>query len=193
MPTTSNKTLQSYSQLRANFQAINKAFAENHVGLTKDESVGGMHNLLNLQVVTDPTTSATQIALYNKLVSSIPELFFMPSSSQTPIQMTYPSIQTGLQSTEPDVYYPQQYSFVAGPFIIYGGLFSAITSGTSKTLSPGTTLLHVDLTVQSGPFSLGNLNNTAVATSISGMSFTVNYSSSIPSPQNIYYFAVGLP
>ena len=69
-----------------------------------------MHTLLTLRPqATDPTTAADQIAIYNKLVTGIPEIFYRPNSNQTPIQMTYPSLLTDSSNA--------QYSFIAGPLL----------------------------------------------------------------------------
>lgn len=193
IPQTTDPTLQSFSQLRANFQAIAAAFGDNHVGLTKTSDVMGKHNVLTMQpVMSDPATSATQIALYNKLVSSVPELFYRPSSSGTPIQMTYPSLQTGIQTTNPNVYYPTQYSFVAGPFIIYGGIVIKPTNGQTVTLTPGTTLLYVDLVVANSSF-IAPLPSYAVPTSISGTSFNISYQTpGAGETIDVYYFGIGV-
>lgn len=192
IPQITDNTLQSYGQLRGNFNAINSSFAKNHVGLTRDPEFSGMHSVLTMFPTTDPATSPTQIALYNKLVGGVPELFFRPSSNQTPIQMTYPSIKTGLQSTNPDVYYNDQYSFVAGPFIIYGGFIANPTNGQVVTLTPGTTLLHVDLIAVDAVTVVTPAY--AIPTSIAGTSFTIKFSTAFVAPKemNLYYFAVGL-
>lgn len=193
IPTINDKILQSYFQLRANFQTINAAFAENHASLTQDPSVAGMHTVLEFQPVnSDPTTSASEIALYNKLVSSVPELFFRPSSDQTPIQMTYPSLQTGLQSENPDVYFPTQYSFIAGPFIVYGGVLTAITNGQNVTLTPGTNLLYVDCTIKKTNHSfLFGVN--VIPINIAGTTFTLKFEALKAGESiDIYYLAIGM-
>jgi hypothetical protein len=167
--------------MRANFQAIAAAFATNHVPLTQDDEINGMHDELTLRPQTiDPTTSATQTAIYNKLVSSIPALFFRPNSDQTPIQMTYPSIKSDSSGT--------QYSFVAGPFIIYGGLLTGPANGAVITLSPGTTLLYVDLTATAANVIASGW---ATPSNITGTSFKVNQPGGAGT-QNVYYFAVGI-
>lgn len=182
IPQVANQTLQSYYQLRANFQSIAQAFGDNHVGLTQDASVSGMHNLLNFQVSTDPTTSATQIALYTKLVSSIPELFYRPSSNQTPIQMTYPSINADSSDT--------QYSFVAGPFVIYGGFIKAPTNGQTVTLTPSTTLIYIDTIAANLKVQAGIKTQIVIPTSVSANTFKITYSTSFKF--DVFYFAVGI-
>ncbi len=191
--------LQSTSQCRANFQAIGQVFSENHVSLPSTKSQGA-HNLLLLYpqpASPNPTTSATQVGLYNQ--SGTPEVFFVPNNSQTPIQLTYPSIQTGIQTlatpTTPDIYYAQQYSFVAGPFVIYGGFIKAATQGQTVTLTPTTTLIYVGLVMETIP----NFNQqmSAIPTGISGSSFNISYRQNITVPPvqnlpNIWYFAIGM-
>ena len=196
IPTVSDPTLQSYYQLNANFQAINRSFAENHVGLTQDSTIGGMHNLFNFQTIDSqslpaPVTSATQAALYTKLVSSVPELFFAPSSAQTPIQLSYPSIQSGLQSTNPNVYYPTQYTFVAGPFIFYGGLIKAPTNGQLVTLTPGTTLQYIELIGANYVSKNKDINITPV--SLAGTSFNISFNPGLANGTfDVYYFGIGV-
>lgn len=193
IPLVTDQTLLSYHQIKANFQAINAAFGDNHVPLAGDQALAGKHNLLALQAQSgDPATSATQVALYNKIVSSIPELFYRPSTSGTPIQMTYPSIGTGLASTNPNVYLTQQYSFIPGPFIVYAGIIKAPTNGQVVTLSPGTTLLYVDLIVANNQVATPVAPLTAAPTGITGTSFTISYSTSLSSGSfDIYYLGFG--
>ena len=192
IPVITDALGQSYGQVRANFEAINTAFADNHGGLTQDLTIAGMHKVLTMRPESgDPTTSAIQTALYNKLVSSIPALFFRPNSNQTAIQLTNGSIQTGLQSTNPDVYYPQQYTFMAGPFIVYGGYLANVANNHVVTLTPGSGLLYVDLTVVN-QFGIIGQPAMAVPTSISGTSFTVKIKT-IGGNRDIYYFAIGAP
>lgn len=192
IPQPTDKILQSFYQLRGNFNAINSVFGVNHVALTQDTTISGMHTVLTLRPQTaDPTTSADEIALYNKLVTyagkNIPNLFFAPNSSQTPIQMTYPSIKSDDSDT--------QYTFMAGPFIIYGGLLKNLTqanNGQLITLTPGTTLIYVDLTVANaviGPLIIGM----AIPVNISGTSFNINFQPiGIGEKFDLYYLAIGI-
>jgi hypothetical protein len=153
-----------------------------------------MHDALTLVNTIDPTLSSTQVAIYNKIVSNVPKLFFMPSnpgSPQSPIQLTYSSIRTGLQTTTPVVYYPTQYSFVAGPFIVYGGIIKAPTNGQVVTLTPGTTLLYVDLIATNNNFASSLVPAYAIPTSITGTSFTIKYQNPGAGTIDVYYFAIG--
>jgi hypothetical protein len=169
--------------LRANFRAINNAFADNHVGLTQDNEFSGKHSILTLRTVADPATNATQIAIYNKLVAGIPALFFRPSVNQPPIQMTYPSIKADSSNT--------QYSFVAGPFIVYGGFLANVTNGQAVNLSPGTNLRSVDLIVANPKIGVQEIAM-AAPTNIVGTSFNIEFQPFAPGFKiDIYYFAVG--
>jgi hypothetical protein len=185
IPTVTDKILQSFGQLRANFRAINNAFADNHVGLTQNDSISGMHTVLTLRTVTDPATSASQIALYNKVVSSIPAIFFRPSSNQTPIQLTYPSIKADSSNT--------QYSFVAGPFIVYGGFIANVGLGVPVNLTPGTNIRSVDVILANfKPATSSASIPVAAATNIVGASFDITTGLNADgSTVDAYYFAVG--
>jgi hypothetical protein len=110
----------------------------------------------------------------------------MPNSAQTPIQLTYPLINTTPTNT-------QQYSFVAGPFIIYGGSINNPTNGQVITLLPTSNLLYVGLTA-----SIKNVaaktNRAPAATNINSppSNFTINFDTFGPFElQTIYYLAIG--
>lgn len=183
IPVITDSILISSRQIKTNFQAINASYSANHVGLVNSTDASGKHNVLTFRPqMADPATNATQIALYNKLVSSIPELFFRPNNSQTPIQLTYPSLKTDGTDT--------QYSFAAGPFIIYFGKVSNPTDGQGVNLTPGTTLLYVDLTVTTDE-NLGPFIAMAVPTNISGTSFNISFQNIAHGPFDVFYMAVG--
>lgn len=172
IPLNTDYMVNSQIQIKSNFQSISNVFSKNHVALNTAQQ--GMHNTLTFRPQTvDPTTSPTQVSLYTKTVGSSVELFFAPSSSQTPIQLSYPSISTGLASMDPDVFLTQQYTFIAGPFVVYTGNLQ-VADGFSQTLTPTTTLIYVGLViVDSGQ---GADKTAACATNVSGSSFTVRYS-----------------
>lgn len=189
IPQTTDPILQSFSQLRSNFQEIQHAFSDNHEGLTSNLEFAGMHDLLTMRpqgtamAPLDPTTSAIQIALYNKLVSNIPELFFRPSNNQTPIQLTYPSIKADSSTT--------QYTFMAGPFVVYGGLITNPTNGQTVTLTPVTTLQFVDLIVTNSTLLPAQIAM-AIPTSIAANSFNISFSPHGGRTFDVYYFAIGV-
>lgn len=179
IPLVTDKMLASQPQLRANFQQMNTVFGENHATFTSDSTIRGMHNELSLyQQAGDPTTAANQVALYTKAVSARSLVFYRPASDATAIQLTYPSI-----STDPTL--SQQYSFVAGPFVIYGGLLTGATNGQVITLTPTSTLLFVGVEL----VYLGQTKTTIQVTAApSGSGFTLSMSLG---NQNVYYMAIG--
>lgn len=196
IPVATDYMVISRPQIKANFQAINQIFAKNHVQLNADApgNSQGMHSVLSFRAAAnpalDPATTADQIALYTKIISGSPALFFRPSNNQTPIQLTYPSISTGLQSTNPDVWLPRQYSFLAGPFVFYFGIVNVLDN-TVITLTPTTTLLYVGLVMVGG---LGSDKPSAAATNINvgGTKFTVRFSAGGINPFDVYYIAIGI-
>lgn len=193
IPQPSDARAQSQSQILSNFQTINKIWADNHFPLTGDPQFKGMHNVLTIRPQSsDPTTIAGQVALYNKLVSSIPQLFFRPQNNATPIQLTASSLSTvatgGSGAT--------QYSFIAGPFLIYFGFLigAGAARGTVVTLSPGSGLLYVGLTGAGVGLIPPTGPRNPIPTNISGTSFTIDYNPLINPPiPIIYYMAIGLP
>jgi len=188
IPVATDTMLKSQGQINANFQAINQAFAQNHESLTTDNTISGRHRVVTFQEqIGDPATTADQIAIYTKAVSGLPALFMRPNNSQTPIQLTYSSISTGLQSTNPNVYISQQYSFVAGPFVVFCGKINAI-QGVLIPLTPATTLIYANVTSNETVDVF--LAATAV---ISGGDFTILTHAASASPQNWSYFAIGKP
>jgi len=195
IPVGTDAMVQSQKQIYTNFNVMNTVWTQNHVNLTALDNQG-MHNSLTFRIQTgDPSTSATQVALYTKAVGGLPNLFFRPNSSQTPIQLTYPAIQTGLQTITPPVYYPQQYTFLAGPFVVYMGVLTGVTAGSPYTLSPTSTLLYAQAT--SVPFydpAFPTLQrNIPIFPSVSGSIMTLNFSNppTGPATLTIYYFAIG--
>ena len=181
IPQASDPRAQSQGQINSNFQAINSVWAVNHAPLT-GTATQGQHDVLTIRPQTgDPTTAANQVALYNKLVSTIPELFFRPKSNGTPIQLTAGTINAGTGGT--------QQSFIAGPFLIYCGFIASPTNGQTVTLLPSSTLKYVNINQlsASGTFPIKSV----AATSISGNTFVISYAVSGVTIPYIYYFAIG--
>jgi hypothetical protein len=193
IPVATDPMLKSQLQTKTNFQAMNTVFGQNHMPFTADPEFSGMHSVVTFREQSgDPTTTSTQTALYTKQVGSLPQLFFRPNSNQTPIQMTNSNVKTGLQSTNPPVYLSQQYSFIAGPFTVYGGYLPGINAGASFTLSPTTTLIYAGATLDSDLFPGGGLiiYPSAIAI-ISGSTITIQFQNGV-NPRNVYYFAIGM-
>jgi len=194
IPLVSNLMVTSQPQIQSNFQTINSVFSKNHSSLNNLDPgrLQGMHTVLTLRPQsTDPTTTVDQVSLYTKTVAGVTSIFFRPSNNQTPIQLTYSSIETGLQSEDPDVFLPRQYTFLAGPFIFYVGRV-VVTDGTIISLTPNSTLLYVGLTMAEGGF--GTDKSSAAATNINsgGTNFTVRFpfiSTTDPTP--VFYLAIG--
>jgi len=171
----------------ANFQAINQTFFENHVGLTSVENVG-MHDVLTLrpQAVDTPTPAIDQAAIYNKLVTGVPQLFFRPNSNQTPIQLSNEKLDTLQTGSGGDA----QSSFIAGPFTIYFGYFVNCPNPQPVTLLPASNLIYVGLSTS----YLGSviLPNIAIATTIVANTFIIEYNFPVGAALPvIYYMAVG--
>lgn len=192
IPVVTNYMTTSQRQIQSNFQIINSIFSKNHVPLNSDTpgNLQGMHDIITLRVSdNDPTTTSDQVALYTKLVNNVPTLFYRPNSDQTPIEMTYPSISTGLQSSDPDVYKSQQYSFLAGPFVFYIGSVLA-SDGDTVMLTPSTTLIYVGLVDNGGQ---GSDKNSVCPTNISANQFDIRLPSGLTAPVAVFYLAIGKP
>lgn len=193
IPLVTDYMVVSQPQIRSNFQTIFSVFSKNHVNLnsTTEGRSQGMHTVLTLrEQIGDPVTTVDQVAIYAKSVTGVTNLFFRPSNNQTPIQLTYPSISTGLQSTKPDVYFDRQYSYVAGPFVIYVGKV-VVLDGDVITLTPNQTLIYVGLVQAKAGFGSDKIS--AAATNIAGNQFTVRLpaiSGAFPFP--VYYLAIGV-
>ena len=174
-------------QFLNNWQAIQQVFNNNHMPLNDPQE--GMHKVMTMSYQTmDPTTNSTQIGLYTKLTgaNNAPNLFFAPDSAQTPIQLTWDSINTTKGQA-------RQYSFMAGPFVIYGGLVNGVTSGQTITLSPTTTLLYVGVNLVVEKAS-GAGFQTVIPTTLAGSTFTIFIPATSGSPiYNLYYLAIGKP
>lgn len=178
----------SQKQQLANYAAINQAFLADHVALTAVEDVG-MHNALTFRPQPiHPATTATQSALYNKLVSVIPQLFFRPSNSGTPIQLT----NLNLNTKQTGASLASQSSFLAGPFTIYFGYLVACPNLQAVVLTPATTLIYVGLsTIPASPVFPTNIN-IAAPENIVANTFTVRYEFAPALPPTIYYMAIGI-
>jgi len=191
VPQVGDFTAISQKQLLANFEAISNSMLINHVPLTAVKNQG-LHNSLTLRPQSgNPTTLANQSAIYSKLVSTIPQLFFRSNTNQTPIQLSNSNLNTLQTGASPGT----QSSFLAGPFTIYMGFIQNCANNQIVTLTPSSTLIYVGL---STVLNSTNINtsayNVAVATTVSTNQFTVKYqniSSFTPAP-TIYYMAVGI-
>lgn len=189
IPIVTDFIQKSQKQMLANFQAINQSFFKNHVGLTSNEDAG-KHKVLLMRPTTDPTTSSAQCALYNKLITSVPQLFYRPASNGTPIQMSNSNLNTVQTGAPPGT----QVSFLAGGFTIYMGFVVNCPNLQVVTLTPSTTLIYVGLTTL---FPRGqipaNIPKIPTAINLSINQFTVTYGNFSPATNpTIYYMAIGL-
>lgn len=186
IPVITDPILQSSRQIRQNFISIDEGFYKNHVGLTQDNSIAGMHETIIFRTQSDPTTTVDQVGIYTKLVSGVPNLFYAPNSAQTPIQMTFSSLKVDDTDT--------QYSFVAGPFVIFFGRVNNPTNGQTVILSPTTTLIFVDLCVVDPVVTSKLYLSVADATNITGSQFKIEWNTTISLPAiNVFYTAIGIP
>lgn len=183
----------SQVQCKSNFQSIFNVFARNHVPLNQAQQ--GMHNTLTFRPQdADPTTTVDQVSLYTKTTGSNTDLYFAPSNSQTPIQLTYPSVSTGLASEDPDVYLSDQYTFIPGPFVVYtGNIFE--NNGFIKTLTPATTLIYVGLVLVNAGVGTDKTPGCATNLNVGGCKFTVRFANDFSSgfKPRIKYLAIGKP
>jgi hypothetical protein len=183
IPLVTDPTLQSGKQIRSNFQSIASAFAENHSSLTANTDFSGNHTVLTMLPIkapaVPPVTDANQVAIYNKIVGgpATPELFFKPNNNQTEIQLTFPTMK--VDNTD------DQYTFMAGPFIVFAGNFISTSQNQLVTLVSATTLVYVGLMFTGGLASGLPIN-------VVGNSFNVHRTQN-PSPnQRVYYIAIGI-
>ncbi len=185
----------SCPQLRTNFTQIFNAFGENHVQLTDlGDPTTGMHTQLELvRQGSDPATGSDEVALYSKTgVGGAPQVFFRPSSSGTPIQMS----SFGVVSTGPNYQ-----SFFAGPYIILFGLLTNVANATPvlfATYYPAVTFSEIEFVSVQKTGSKANpraSTNYASATNISITGFTIGniINTNTADTTDIYYFVVGKP
>lgn len=193
IPQVGDFTAISQKQILKNFQSIANSFLVDHVPLTAVKNQG-LHNVLTLRPQsTDPTTGANQSAFYNKLVTSVAQLFFRSNNDGTVIQMSNSNLNT-MQTGAPG---STQSTFTAGPFTIYMGYVLNCPNGQIVALTPSTNLIYVGLSTSlvstSSVTVIPGLASTAVPINISGNQFTVRYNTvTIPVNPNIYYTAVGV-
>jgi hypothetical protein len=181
----------SQKQILANFQAIANTWLIDHVPLTAVEDVGKHISLTLRPQAVDPTTLAGQSAIYNKLVSTVPQLFFRPDTNQTPIQLSNSNLNTLQTGASPS----SQSSFLAGPFTIYFGFIPNATVGQLITLLPATTLKYVGLSTVLVGTDQVRIASTAAAFGMTANQFQITYNNSadgIPTPPTIYYTAIGI-
>lgn len=180
IPQATSKRTVSQKQILINFQSIFQAFANNHSPLGLGTQ--GKHTVLILRTqIADPATSSSQTAIYQKLVAGVPNWFYRPASNGTPIQMSYPSIDVTTSNAN--------YTFLAGPFVVYTGKISNPTNGQLVTLTPSTTIRYVGLGVNNFT-GVGVITQGVAATDIVGNTFKIRFQAGSVS-RDVYYLAIG--
>ena len=87
IPQASDQLSQSQADILANFQAIKTLVDINHV--TFDVANQGKHKWVSMPVQSsDPTTAASEMAMYTKSVSGVPELFIRRQSDGSVLSCT---------------------------------------------------------------------------------------------------------
>ncbi len=182
IPVVTDPTLQSGKQIRSNFQSIGQSFGENHSSMNYNPEAAGTHEALVIVPIKlpdiPPVTDATQLALYSKIVGgpAIPELFFKPNNNQSEIQLTFPSILS-------DATQSQQYTFIAGPFVIYAGNVVNPIQNQQVILPKMSQILFVGLTFSI--FAQG------LPVNVVGNIFEIQVTQA-STPKTVYYVAIGI-
>lgn len=88
IPQPTDDQSNSQGQLLANNQQLDTSFSVDHYAFSDLTANNGKHKAIHLVNQSDPTTAAGEIAIYDKLVSSIPELFMRRASNGSVIQMS---------------------------------------------------------------------------------------------------------
>jgi len=88
IPQPTDDQSNSQGQLLGNNQQLDTSFAVDHYAFSDLTANNGKHKAVHLVNQSDPTTAAGEIAIYDKLVSAIPELFMRRASNGSVIQMT---------------------------------------------------------------------------------------------------------
>lgn len=116
VPLTNQRIKETTTIINDNFQALNTYLANDHIEIT-DATVAKRitHKQVTLNTLgAGPTTSASQMAIYTKLVNAIPELFYRRASSGTEVQLTVAN-QNPIKATT------NNQSFLPGGIIIKWG------------------------------------------------------------------------
>lgn len=122
--------------INTNFSLIQSVFATNHIGF--NNTGAGKHTLIQFPIPqTTPVTAANEIAIYPKIVSSVPQLFFRPQSAGTEVQLTNAITPAGFTPTFNPVNVGGQpvtggalVTFLPGNMILIGGVVTG-TNGAS--------------------------------------------------------------
>jgi len=185
-PSSGGTLVGTRDQIRTNFTLIQSNFDINH----EDYGVGanaGKHKFMQMpQQSSAPTTAAGDIALYSKLVSSIPRLFLRQESSGTEIQMSgiNPSAATN------------GYTFLPGGLLLQWGIKTPLSSTGTVTFATSNinfpnNCFNVSCTLISSPGGTSSSNTIApITATVTGNGFNYSYTGS-SSYVAFYWQAIG--
>jgi hypothetical protein len=203
IPNATDQPSQSQSQIRTNFQSIQSLVDVNHVDFADGVNFG-KHNFVSLvQQTSDPTTSATEIALYSKLLSGVLTLFLRPASNGTPITPMNPGVVTiGSPTISPSggSYNVFTTVFPGGLVLKWGTIHGStpLTFSTWNTVNFGTPFPTSAISVLVSTYSDATppavppqISLTAGALTLSNFQVYPTLLSGPSSPRNITFLALG--
>lgn len=148
IPATGQKLGASRTQVLNNFATLRTGIEVNHVDI--NAAGAGKHKFVQLIDATSdlPSTSASEVAVFQKLVSGNPRLQLRQPSSGTQIQMS---------GVDPDTTGTEGYTFLPGGLLIQWGQ-SAIAGTTTRSITFPTTFTAatVPFTIQITGFRAGS-------------------------------------
>ena len=170
----------SQGQFQTNFQQLENVFDNDHYAWDyATVALRGFHLQVTLpQAAADPTTAASQVALYSKSDGTNPQLFYRRQSAGTAIQMT--------SNTDPSAS-GNGYSFLPGRILIQWGL--AGISGSTNPVTFSTAFSGTPWSIVATPYN-NNGNVTLATQNFSSSSFTI-YSSSSTAHLSASWVAIG--
>lgn len=157
------------AQVVENFDTIQTAFELDHGAY--DAGDQGKHNQVTMpESSSDPSTAASEGALYTKDTNSRSTLFYRQESDGTSIQMTGPDPSASASG----------YTFLPGGLLIQWGTVAAAGLSTNFPIAFGTVYRAIACPTSAGP-------GTIAVTALTNSAITVN--SGVAGPYN--YFAIG--
>ena len=179
IPQPQDDPSQSQNEILENFQTINTSNSVNHVAFNNTDQ--GKHKFIQMPEVTAPdpipTTAANEGALFTEVSNSLTELFWVPESNGTKIQLTNGSIDASASG----------YTFLPGNLLIQWGTAAGNSSATGFINTFPLTFLALR-TVTCTPVNTGSLTNWNIY-SQSNDGFKVKTSGA--GPFTINYIAIG--
>lgn len=175
---------QSQAQLQTNFSQADLIFDINHVTFDNVAAASrGKHRKVDLIQVAAPGSIAAEVAVYQRAVAGISNLFMQRDGSVTEIQLTGATPITASNgegfmagASAPILYKWGQFTTNANPYVVtYTALVPALSAFPSGTLM-----------VQLTPINAGGIGSFRVSTT-SATGFTV----AAPSGSSFYFYAIG--